>query len=155
MNKFVLKIGNLKEITKKLNKNKKKILNKNVCNPTLKCFLVNAAMINFKGTYSKLFWNPCVQIERLENWLPKYMVKTNKPKRNNETRIKEKLELKSKEKRVQKPLIQKLRVTKKVFESLKGCYVFIWCHNKKSIGTYTKSVETELWDYVKINMSWM
>ena len=114
MNKFVLKIGNLKEITKKLNKNKKKIHNKNVCNPTLKCFLVNAAMINFKGTYSKLFWNPCVQIERLENWLPKYMVKTNKPKRNNETRIKEKLELKSKEKRVQKPLIQKLRVTKKV-----------------------------------------
>ena len=114
MNKFVLKIGNLKEITKKLNKNKKKILNKNVCNPTLKCFLVNAAMINFKGTHSKLFWNPCVQIERLENWLPKYMVKTNKPKRNNETRIKEKLELKSTEKRVQKPLIQKLRVTKKV-----------------------------------------
>ena len=28
MNKFVLKIGNLKEITKKLNKNQKKILNK-------------------------------------------------------------------------------------------------------------------------------
>ena len=102
MNKFVLKIGNLKEITKKLNKNQKKILNKNVCNPTLKYFLVNAAMINFKGTYSKLFWNPCVQIERLESWLPKYMVKTNKPKRNNETRIKEKLELKSTEKRVQK-----------------------------------------------------
>ena len=48
MNKFVLKIGNLKEITKKLNKNQKKILNKNVCNPTLKYFLVNAAMINFK-----------------------------------------------------------------------------------------------------------
>ena len=155
MNKFVLKIGNLKEITKKLNKNKKKILNENVCNPTLKCFLVNAAMINFKGTYSNLFWNPCVQIERLENWLQKYMVKTNKPKRNNETRIKEKLELKSKEKRVQKPLIQKLRVTKKVFESLKGCYVFIWCHNKNSIGTYIKSVKTELWDYVKINISWM
>ena len=125
MHKFVLKIGNLKEVTKKLNKNKKKILNKKVCNPKLKCFLVNAAMINFKGTYSKLFWNPCVQIERLENWLPKYMVKTNKPKRNNETRIKEKLELKSTEKRVQKPLIQKLRVTKKVFDSLKGCYVFI------------------------------
>ena len=30
MNKFVLKIGNLKEITKKLNKNKKKIFNQNV-----------------------------------------------------------------------------------------------------------------------------
>ena len=52
MNKFVLKIGNLKEITKKLNKNKKKILNKNVCNQVLKCHLVNAAMINFKETYS-------------------------------------------------------------------------------------------------------
>ena len=38
MNKFVLKIGNLKEITKKLNKNQKNIFNKNVCNPTLKCF---------------------------------------------------------------------------------------------------------------------
>ena len=100
MNKFVLKIGNLKEITKKLNKNKKKILNEKVCNPKLRCFLVNAAMINFKGTYSTLFWNPCVQIERLENWLPKYMVKTNKPKRINETRIKENLELESKEKRV-------------------------------------------------------
>ena len=134
MNKFVLKIGNLKEITKKLNKNQKKILNKNVCNPTLKYFLVNAAMINFKGTHSKLFWNPCVQIEKLENWLPKYMEKTNKPKRNNETRIKEKLELKSKEKRVQKPLIKKLRVTKKG-------------------STYIKSVETELWNYVKIDMS--
>ena len=155
MNKFVLKIGNLKEITKTLYKNKKKIFNKNVCNSTLKCFLVNAAMINFKGTYSKLFWNPCVQIEKLENWFPKYMVKTNKHKRNNETRIKGKLELKSTEKRVQKPLIQKLKVTKKVFESLKGCYVFIWCHNKNSKGTYIKSVETELWDYVKINRSWM
>ena len=130
MNKFELKIGNLKEITKKLNKNKKKILNKKVCNPKLKCFLLNATMINFKGTYSKLFWNPCVQIERLENWLPKYMVKTNKPKRYKEERIKAKLELKSKEKRVQKLLLQKLRVTKKVYESLKGCYVFIWCHNK-------------------------
>ena len=111
-------------------------------------------MINFKGTNSKLFWNPCVQIERLENWLPKYMVKTNKPK-NNETRIKEKLELKSTEKRVQKLLIQKLRVTKKVFESLKGHYVFIWCHNKNSKGTYIKSVlDPEMLDYVKINMSW-
>ena len=134
MNKFVLKIGNLKEITKKLNKNQKNIFNKNVCNPTLKCFLINAAMINFKGTYSKLFWNPCVQIEKLENWLPKYMEKTNKPKRNNETRIKEKLALKSTEKRVQKPLIKKLRVTKKG-------------------STYIKSVETELWNYVKIDMS--
>ena len=141
MNKFVLKIGNLKEITKKLNKNKKKIFNKNVCNSTLKCLLVNASTINFKGTYSKLFWNPCVQIERLDNWLPNYGVKANNPK--------------SKEKRIQKPLIQKLKVTKKVFESLKGCYVFIWSHNKNSIGTYTKSVETELWDYVKINMSLM
>ena len=75
MNKFVLKIGNLKEITKKLNKNQNNIFNKNVCNPTLKYFLVNAAMINFKGTHSKLFWNPCVQIEKLENWLPKYMEK--------------------------------------------------------------------------------
>ena len=103
MNKFVLRIENLKEINKKLNQNKKKILSKNVCNPVLKCYLVNAAMINFKGTYSKLFWNPGVQIERLENWLPKYMVKTNKPKGNNETGIKEKLELKSTEKRVQKP----------------------------------------------------
>ena len=114
MNKFVLKIGSLKEITKKLNKNQKKILNKNVNNPTLKCFLIDAAMISFKGTYSKLFWNLCVQIKKLDNWLPKYMEKTNKPKRNNETRIKEKLELKSTEKRVQKPLIQKLRITKKV-----------------------------------------
>ena len=152
MNEFLSKIGNLKEVTKKLNKNKKKILNKNVCNSTLKWFLVNASTINFKGTYSKLFWNPCVQIERLENWLPNYVVKTNNPKRKNETR---KLELKSKEKRIQKPLIQKLKVTKKVFESLKGCYVFMWGHSKNSIGTYTKSVETELWDYVKINMSWM
>ena len=76
-------------------------------------------MINFKGTYSKLFWNPCVQIEKLENWLPKYMEKTNKPKRNNETRIKEKLALKSTEKRVQKPLIKKLRVTKKGFRESK------------------------------------
>ena len=41
MNKFVLKIGNLKEITKKLNKNQKKILNKNVCNQTLKCFFAH------------------------------------------------------------------------------------------------------------------
>ena len=47
-------------------------------------------MTNFKGTYSKLFWNPCVQIERLENGLPKYMVKTNKPKRYKEDRIKAK-----------------------------------------------------------------
>ena len=141
MNKFVLKIGNLKEITKKLNKNKKKIFNKNVCNSTLKCFLVNASTINFKGTYSKLFLSPYVKIERLDNWLPNYVVKANNPK--------------SKEKRIQKPLIQKLKVTKKVFESLKGCYVFIWSHNKNSIGTYTKSVETKLWDYVKINMSWM
>ena len=153
MNKFVLKIGNLKEITKKLNKNKKKIFNKNVCNSTLKCFLVNASTINFKGTYSKLFWNPYVQIERLENWFPKYLVKTNNSKKNK--RIKQKLEPKSKEKRIQKPLVQKLKVTKKVFESLKGCYVFIWCHNKNSIGTYTKSVGTGLWDYVKIDMSWM
>ena len=141
MNKFLLKIGNLKEITKKLNKNKKKIFNKNVCNSTLKCFLVNASTINFKGTYSKLFWNPCVQIERLDNWLPNYVVKAKNPK--------------SKEKRIQKPLIQKLKVTKKVFESLKGCYVFMWSHSKNSIGTYTKSVETKLWDYVKINMSWI
>ena len=51
MNKFVLKIGNLKEVTKQLNKNKRKILNKNVCNPVFKCYLVNATMINFKGTY--------------------------------------------------------------------------------------------------------
>ena len=84
----------------------------------MKCFLINAATINFKGTYLKLFWNPCVQIERLENWLPKYLVKTNNSKRKNETRIKEKLELISKEKGIQKPLIQKLKVTKKVFESL-------------------------------------
>ena len=152
MNKFVLKIGNLKEITKKLNKNKKKIFNKNVCNSTLKCFLVNASTINFKGTYSKLFWNPYVQIERLENWFPKYLVKTNNSKKNK--RIKQKLEPKSKEKRIQKPLVQKLKVTKKVFESLKGCYVFIWCHNKNSIRTYTKSVGTGLWDYVKTDMSW-
>ena len=34
MNKFVLKIGSLKEITKKLNKNQKKILNKNANDPT-------------------------------------------------------------------------------------------------------------------------
>ena len=51
MNKFLLKIGNLKEISAELNKNKKKILINKVCNPTLKCFLINAAMINFKGTY--------------------------------------------------------------------------------------------------------
>ena len=38
MNKFGLKIGSLKEITKKPNKNQKKIFNKNVNNPTLKCF---------------------------------------------------------------------------------------------------------------------
>ena len=63
MNKFVLKIGSLKEITKKLNKNQKKILNKNANDPTLKCFLINAATINFKGTYLKLFWNPCVQLK--------------------------------------------------------------------------------------------
>ena len=155
MNKFVLKIGNLKEITKKLNKNKKNILNKNVCNPTLKYFLVNAAMINFKGTHSKLFWNPCVQLERLENWLPKNIVKTNKPKKHKVKKVKEKIAPKPKEKMVQKSLIQKLKVTKRVFESLKGCYVFIWCHNKNSKGTYIKSVETELWDYVQINMSWM
>ncbi len=55
MNKFVLKIGSLKEITKKLNKNQKKILNKNANDPTLKCFLIKAATINFKGTYLKLF----------------------------------------------------------------------------------------------------
>ena len=113
MNKFVLKIGNLREVTKKLNKNKKKILNKNVCNPTLKCFLIDAAMINFKGTYSKLFWNPCVQIERLENWLPKYMVKTNKPKRYKEERIKAKLELKSKEKKSPKTITTKIKGNQK------------------------------------------
>ena len=136
MNKFVLKIGNSKEITKKPNKNKKKIFNKNVCNSILKCLLVNASNINFKGTYSKLFLNPCVQIKRLENWLPKYLVKTNNFKKNK--RIKQKLEPKSKEKRIQKPSVQKLKVTKNVFESLKGCYVFIWCHNKNSKGTYIK-----------------
>ena len=115
MNKFVLKIGNLKEITKKLNKNQKNIFNKNVCNPTLKCFLINAAMINFKGTYSKLFWNPGVQIEKLENWLPKYMEKTNKPKRNNETRIKEKLALKSTEKKSPKTINTKIKGNQKGF----------------------------------------
>ena len=51
MNKFVLKIENLKEINKKLNQNKKKILSKKVCNPVLKCNFVNAAMINFKATH--------------------------------------------------------------------------------------------------------
>ena len=153
MNKCVLKIGNSREIIKTLNKNKKKTFNKNVYNSTLKCLLVNASTINFKGTYSRLFWNPYVQIERLENWFPKYLVKTNNFKKNK--RIKQKLEPKSKEKRIQKPLVQKLKVTKNVFESLKGCYVFIWCHNKNSIGTYTKSVGTGLWDYVKIDMSWM
>ena len=53
MNKFGLKIGNLKEITKKLNKNQKKILNKNVCNQTLKCFF--AVVINFKRNLFKAF----------------------------------------------------------------------------------------------------
>ena len=48
MNKFVLKIGNLKEITKKLNKNQKKILNKNANDPTLKCFLIYAATLILK-----------------------------------------------------------------------------------------------------------
>ena len=152
MNKCVLTIGNSKEIIKTLNKNKKKTFKKNVYNSTLKCLLINASTINFKGTYSRLFWNPYVQIERLENWFPKYLVKTNNFKKNKKN--KPKLELKSKEKRIQKPLVQKLKVTKNVFESLKGCYVFIWCHNKNSIGTYTKSVGTGLWDYVKIDMSW-
>ena len=96
MNKFVLKIENLNEINKKLNKNKKKILSKKVCNPVLKCNFVNAAMINFKGTYSKLFRNPCVQLERLENWLPKYIIKTNKPKKHKVKKVKEKLASKPK-----------------------------------------------------------
>ena len=57
MNKCVLRIGNSREIIKTLNKNKKKTFKKNVYNSTLKCLLINASTINFKGTYSRLFWN--------------------------------------------------------------------------------------------------
>ena len=125
MNKFVLKIKNLKEINKKLNKNKKKILSKKVCNPVLKCNFVIAAIINFKGTYLKLFRNPCVQLERLENWLPKNILDTKKPKKLKIKRVKKKLAQKPKVKMVQRTLIQKIKVTKRVFKSLKGCYVFL------------------------------
>ena len=43
------------------------------------------------------------------------MEKINKPKRNNETSIEEKIELTSKEERVQKSLIQKIKGNQKRF----------------------------------------
>ena len=140
MNRFVLKIKNLKEINQKLNKNKKKIFSKKVCNPVLKCNFVNAAMINFKGTHSKLFRHPCVQLERFESWLPVNIQNKKKPKKPKVKEVKKKLAQKPKVKKVKKTLVQKIKVTKRIFESIKGCYVFIWCHNRNSKGTYIRSV---------------
>ena len=53
-------------------------------------------MINFKGTYSKLFRNPCVKLERLENWLPENILNTKKPKKPKVKRVKKKLAQKPK-----------------------------------------------------------
>jgi len=146
MNKFILKITNLKEINQKLNKNKMEICGKKVYNPVLKCNFINATMINFWGTHSKLFRHPIVQLKRLENWLPKTI---NIPKK----RLAQKPKIK-KIKKVKETLTQRVKVTKRDFESLKSCYVFIWCHHRNSKGTYVRSVlDPEMWDYVKIDMS--
>ena len=141
MNKFILKIKNWKEINQKLNKNKKENCSQKVYYPVLKCNFVNATTINLRGTYSKLFKHPRVKIRKLENCLPKMI---NIPK---------KLKIK-KAKKVKGTLTQRVKITKKAFKSLKGCYVFIWCHHRNSKGTYVRSVlDPKMWDYVKVDMS--
>ena len=141
MNKFTLKIKNWKEIIQKLNKDKKENCSQKVYNPVLEYNLINATTINFRGTYSKLFKHPRVKIRKLENCLPKMI---NIPK---------KLKIK-KAKKVKGTLTQRVKITKKAFKSLKGCYVFIWCHHKNSKGTYVRSVlDPKMWDYVKVDMS--
>ena len=143
MNKFTLKIKNWKEINQKLNKDKKEICSQKVYNPVLKCNFVNATTINFRGTHSKLFRHPSVQLKRLENWLPKTI---NIPKK----RLAQKPKIK-KVKKVKETLTQRVKITKKAFKSLKGCYVFIWCHHRNSKGTYVRSaLDPEMWDYVKM-----
>ena len=133
MNKFILKIKNLKEINQKLNSHKKKICSQKVYHPVLKCNFVNATTLNFRGTHSKLFRHPCVQLKRLESWLPKTVNIPNK----------------------KKTLAQKVKVTKKAAESCRrDCYIFIWCHHRNSRGTYVRSIiDPKLWDWVKIDMS--
>ena len=134
MNKYILKIKNLREIKQKLNRYKKKICCQKIYHLLLKCNIVNATTLNFRGTHSKLFRHPCVQLKRLEKWLPKTV---NIP-------IKK------------KTLEQKIKVTKTVAESYRrDCYIFIWCHDKNSRGTYVRSIiDPKLWDWVKIDMSW-
>ena len=101
MNKFILKIKNLKEINQKLNSYKKKICSQKVYHPVLKCNFVNATTLNFRGTHSKLFRHPCVQLKRLESWLPKTVNIPNKkkPKKPKVKEVKKKLAQKPKVKR--------------------------------------------------------
>ena len=133
MNKYILKIKNLREIKQKLNSYKKKNCSQKFYHPLLKYNIVNATMLNFRGTHSKLFRHPYVQLKRLEKWLPKTVNIPNK----------------------KKTLEQKIKVTKKVAESCRrDCYIFIWCHDKSSRGTYVSSIiDPKLWDWVNIDMS--
>ena len=112
MEKFTSKFKNCKEIIQKLNGGKKENCSRKFYNPVLKCNLINATTVNFRGTYSKLFKHPKVKIRKLENCLPKMI---NIPK---------KLKIK-KAKKVKGMFTQRIKITKKVFKSLKSCYIFI------------------------------
>ena len=140
MGKFTSKFKNCKEIIQKLNGDKKENCSRKFYNPVLEYNLINAMTVNFRSTYSKLFKHPKVKIRKLENCLPKMI---NIPK---------KLKIK-KAKKVKGTLTQRTKITKKVFKSLKSCYIFIWCHHKNSKGTYVRSTDTQMWDYVKVDMS--
>ena len=136
MNQHILKIKNLREFKQKLNSYRKKKGIQKSYHPLLNCNIVNATMLNFRGTHSKLFRHPCVQLERLEKhlkWLPKSV---NVP-------IKK------------KTLEPKIKVTKKFADwCRRDCYIFIWCFDKNSRGTYVRSsLDPKLWDYVKTDIS--
>ena len=115
---------------------KKKKDNQKPYRQSLSCNIVNFATLNFRASHSKLFSYPSVQLERLEKrlkWLPKIV---NIPLKK-------------------QTLEPKIKITKKVADwCRRDCYVFIWCFDKKSRGTYVRSsLDPKLWVLVKIDMS--
>ena len=61
----------------------------------------------------------------MDSWLPVNIPNKKKPKKPKVKEVKKKLAQKPMVKKVKKTLLQKIKVTKRIFESIKGSYVFI------------------------------
>ena len=141
MNKHIIKITNLKEIKKILSQKrkvnrKKKVINRPKAPINKDMMNCATALLKMQFSYSKLFMNPVIKLERLEDsmkFLPKPVNVSIK-----------KLTL--------KPDIKISRKTAK--SCTRNSYVFVWKIHKNCKGMMIRSsVDPNLFIPVEVNMS--